>query len=106
MLSPRNAGSGAKAEFGAVWFVVVVVIQAVWPPVAVAVQPAGSEGADTLSKFSANVLAWPSVKLKTKVPKFAAPSCNWSVALAAAPQLPLATKVKDRETVAPPAITP
>jgi len=49
---PTAFGSGAKASFGAVSGVVVDVTHGLSAPVAAVVQPAGSAGAVTPSKFS------------------------------------------------------
>ena len=82
----------------------VEVTQADWAPLVEVVHPAGKAGAVTPSKFwvkTVDTLDWPSPKEKVTVPRFAAPSCNWSVAESVPPQLPVAVKVKGRTTAAP-----
>ncbi len=57
-LAPLLAEFGQKAELGAVSFDAVVVVQlAVAPLTTAEVQPAGSTGEDTASKFCVNVCA-------------------------------------------------
>src|SRR5580704_11836501 len=77
--------SFAKAELGAVSFLVVEVTQAESEPVRVELQPEGSDGARTPSKFWEKVvtprLATPSVKVKLRVPRLVGPSCNCSEAV-------------------------
>src|SRR5262245_36979287 len=100
---PTKPGSGEKAALGAVSLGAVEVTQADWAPVVAVVQPAGNEGAFTPSKFSENrVTIWPSTREKETVPKFCEPSVNWNVGEMFAPQAPVAVKVNDLETVAPP----
>src|SRR5262245_25325879 len=102
--SPTALGSGEKAALGDVSLEAVELTQEDWAPVVAVVQPAGSAGAFTPSKFSDNRLAsWPIAREKETVPRFCAPSCNWNVGEMLAPQAPVAVKVKDLETVAPPA---
>ena len=55
--TPTVAGSGEKAEFGAVSRAEVEVTQADWAPLAEVVQPAGNAGAVTPSKFWEKTLA-------------------------------------------------
>ena len=58
-LMPTLAGSPEKAELGALLFVPVVVTQGVWTALAVVVQPEGSAGAVTPSKFCVKIAATP-----------------------------------------------
>jgi hypothetical protein len=65
-VKPTVAGSGAKAAFGALLGVVVDVTQGDSEPLAVVVQPAGSAGAATPSKFwevTVTVFSTPSVNV-------------------------------------------
>ena len=110
-------GSLWKAEFGAVSLDVLTVVQLLpsvqnGPPtvqspsplVKAVVQPAGSAGATTPSKFSLKTtLRTPSVKVNVTVPRLDAPSCNWKVAVSVPPQLPFAVKVNGRVADPPPA---
>src|SRR5215472_7510497 len=101
---PTKPGSGEKAALGAVSLGAVELTQEDWAPVAAVVQPTGSEGAITTSKFSENrVASWPIGREKVTVPKSCEPSCNWNVGEMFAPQAPLAVKVNNLETVVPPA---
>src|SRR5215471_5688196 len=57
---PTKPGSGEKAALGEVSLGAVELTQSDWAPVEAVVQPAGSEGAFTPSKFSENrVVSWP-----------------------------------------------
>src|SRR5262249_1525551 len=101
---PTKLGSGEKAALGAVSLGAVELTQGDWAPVAEVVQPAGSEGAITPSTFSENrVASWPISREKETVPRLCEPSCNWNVGEMVVPQAPLAVKVNDLETTAPPA---
>src|SRR5262245_46800341 len=96
---PTKPDSEEKAALGDVSLEAVELTQLVCSPVAEVVQPAGSEGAFTLSKFSENrVTGWPIPKEKETVPRFCEPSVNWNVGAMFAPQAPLAVKVNDLET--------
>ena len=95
-LTPTLAGSGEKTELGAVSLAAVEVTQADWALLAEVAQPVGNAGAVTPSKFwekRSDTLDWPSGKEKVTVPRLAAPSCNWSVAVLLPPQEPVAVKV-------------
>src|SRR5262245_33255279 len=101
---PTKLESEEKAALGEVSLELAELTQADCSPVVAVVQPAGSEGAFTASKFSENrVTGWPITKEKETVPKFCEPSCNWNVGEMFAPQAPLAVKVNDLETAVPPA---
>src|SRR5262249_30978665 len=98
-LSPAAAASAENAELGGVSLVSLEVVQADCEPEATVLQPSGSAGAVTPSKFCSNGAVWPSTKLNETVPRLAAPSCNCSAAVSVAPQFPMATKVKGNATV-------
>src|SRR5215470_10211395 len=88
---PTKAESGEKAALGEVSLEMVELTQLVCSPVAEVVQPVGSEGAFTLSKFSENrVTSWPIGREKETVPRSCEPSCIWNVGEMLAPQAPLA----------------
>src|SRR5262245_56299521 len=101
---PTKASSVEKAALGAVSLGALALTQEDCSPVAEVVQPAGSEGAITPSKFSENrVTSWPITREKETVPRFCEPSCNRNVGEMLEPHGPLAVKVNGLETAAPPA---
>src|ERR1019366_4819446 len=82
----------------------VEVTQADWAPLVEVVHPEGKAGPVTPSKFweqTVDTLDWPSPKGKVTVPRFGAPSCNWSEAVLVPPQFPVAMKVKGWTTAVP-----
>ena len=86
---------------GAVSLAAAEVTQSDSAPLVEVVHPAGNAGAVTPSKFSERTvvtLGWPSRNEKVTVPRFAAPSCNWSVAVLVPPQVPIAVKVNGCNT--------
>src|SRR5205823_9260014 len=103
---PTAEASVEKAALGAESTVVLTVVQADCAPLAEVVHPGGNAGAVTASKFSAKTTpVWPSAKGTVTVPRLAAPSCNWSVAVMLPPHGAFAVKVKGWLTGAPPAET-
>ena len=107
LFSPAVAEPPPNAELGGVSFVVEVT-QSGGLPVAgtfAVVQPAGSAGAVTESKFSVNVAGelanTPNVKVAVKLPRSIAPSCMWNVSVIVAPHERLFEKLKLRDAVAP-----
>src|SRR3954469_6032788 len=107
LLSLLVRGSGAKAALGKLSDWAVVVAHAAPAPFQETVQPTGKAGVATLSKSCEKMvcpLELPSTNVKIAVPKVAAPSCNWSVALLVAPQFPLAVKVNSRVTAEAPTV--
>src|SRR6185503_7379351 len=94
-LPPGVVALAPKAPFGGVGGVPAVdVTQRTGPPVGLVlavVQPAGSAGAVTPSKFSVKVGAivcrTPRVKVKLKLPRSKSPSCRWKVSVIVPPQL-------------------
>ena len=66
------------------------------------VQPAGSAGGVTPSKFSDKVnRCFPNRKAKLTVPKTLVPSWSWRVAILVSPQRPLAVKANGLLVVPP-----
>src|ERR1035437_6689519 len=105
---PTFEGSGEKTEFGVVSLTEVEVTQADWAPPVEVLQPAGKAGAVMPSKFWENTLTtldWPSRNEKVSVPRFVAPSCNWSEAVLVPPQLPVAVKLNGSTTAVPLVLT-
>src|SRR5215469_4659357 len=104
---PTDPASGTKAELGLLEEKPLVLVQAALKPeVTAVVQPEGSAGAVTLSKFSEKLVVLivaPSRMVKLTVPKLVAPSCSCKVAVTVPPQVPLAVKLKGLATAAPPA---
>src|SRR6266480_6902462 len=83
LLSLGELESRTKAEFGAVSDWVLLLAQPGPAPLEETFQPAGNAGGVTPSKLSDKIgrlLRWPSVKENVTAPRFAVPSCNWSVA--------------------------
>src|SRR5437867_7840557 len=95
--TPAWVDSKASAELGMLSRTVVEVIQLDAPAVIAVVQPAGSTGAERLSKFWVIVICGtPSCLLKLNVPRLAGLSWSCSVGLIVWPQAPLAMKVNVR----------
>ena len=63
-------------------------------------QSRGGDAVEVLGE-DGGTLDWPSRKEKVTVPRFAAPSCNWSEAVLVPPQLPVAVKVNGWTTAVP-----
>src|SRR5436190_19545395 len=99
---PMLPGSGEKAELGPVSLVEPVVVQDDCAPLMEVVQPAGSPGAFTPSKFCEKRLETaPRGSVNDTLPRFWAPSCNWKVGEMLVPHEPATVKLKAREIAAP-----
>src|SRR6185295_4759619 len=112
LFSPAVAEPAPNAELGGVSFVVDVTHSGGVPAAGTfaVVQPAGSAGAVTPSKFSLKVAGeftnTPSWNGMLKLPRSSAPSCRWKVRMMVSPQLLLLEKLKFLASVAPGATTP
>src|SRR5262245_24231258 len=103
-LTPAAGASELNAAFGAVSFVVVLVIQSASLPEVKVAQPPGNAGAKTESKFSdETVPSTPSDMLKVANPRSFVPSCRCRTGLMIPPQVPEAVKENGCVTAEPPA---
>src|SRR5215216_3261097 len=97
-LSPGAVVPFVEAEFGNESRMVEEVTHNGALPVWAVVQPAGSAGAVTPSKFSvkvgAEVTSNPIVNGMLTLPRSKSPSCRWKVRVIVSPQAPLFEKLK------------
>src|SRR3954467_1099062 len=103
-LTPGSGGSSANTEYTGVSNAALVVAQGVCPPMAETLQPTGSAGGSTESKFSVKIVTGaPSVNGTDTIPRSVEPSCNWNVAITNPPHEPVAVNVKACVVASPPA---